>query len=382
MKRTLSLLLFIGCALGTWAQAPAENKTATTHPNPVNVPIAGARVKDIARVQGARDNQLMGYGLIVGLNATGDSTSTPFTAQALSSMLQRLGITVPAARLKARNVAAVMVTANIPPFVKNGDRIDVTVNSLGDAGSLQGGTLLQTPLTGADGKVYAVAQGSVSLGGYSAGAGGASKTSGHPTVGRVPAGALIEAEIPMALVTHNTLTFSLNNPDFTTATRMTAAINDRLGDVARARDAAAIDITVPNEYRDRVVELIAAVGDVMLVPDSIAKVVINERTGTVVVGGNVTVSPVALAQGMLTVSINPEFLVSQPQPLADGRTVDHQTANVEVTQPEVSLTKVQGSTVDEFVRTLNALKVSPRDVIAILQALKQSGALQAELQIM
>lgn len=342
-----------------------------------------ARVKDIARVQAARENQLMGYGLVVGLNGTGDSSQTQFTSQALSNMLQRLGVTVQQNRVQVKNVAAVMVTAQLGPFCKSGDHIDVTVNSLGDASSLQGGTLLQTPLTGADGKVYVVAQGAVSLGGYSADGGGASKTSGHPTVGRIPGGALVEAEIPTTLVENALLTLSLNAPDFTTSARMAAAINGKMGNnLAHARDAASVDVSVPAEYQQRVVELIAALCDVTLTPDAAAKVVINERTGTVVVGGNVTVSPVALAQGTLTVSINQALLVSQPEPYSHGgSTVAQPTATITTNEPKVNLMQVRGSTVEELVRTLNAMKVSSRDIIAILQGLKQAGALQAELQI-
>ncbi|MHB0938737.1 MAG: flagellar basal body P-ring protein FlgI [Armatimonadota bacterium] len=343
---------------------------------------AAVRVKDIARVYGARDNQLMGYGLVVGLNGTGDSNATLFTSQALANMLQRQGITVPLGKMKVKNVAAVMVTVDINPFVKSGDRIDINVSSLGDATSLQGGTLLQTPLTGADNKVYAVAQGSISLGGYSAEGAGASKTSGHPTVGRIPNGALVENEIPMPIVENGVLTFTLNYPDFTTATRMTEAINAKLAGAARARDAGTVDITVPDAYRQRLVELVATVGELTVVPDSRARVVINERTGTVVVGGNVTVSPVALAQGNLTISIDTALLVSQPGPLSGGTTVSEKVNTIETNEPQASFTMLRGNTVDELVRTLNAMKVSPRDVIAILQSLKQAGALQAELQIL
>lgn len=343
---------------------------------------ASVRIKDIARVYGARDNQLMGYGLVVGLNGTGDSNGTLFTSQALANMLQRQGITLPQGKMKVKNVAAVMVTVDINPFVKSGDRIDINVSSLGDATSLQGGVLLQTPLTGADNKVYAVAQGSVSLGGYSAEGAGASKTSGHPTVGRIPNGALVENEIPMPIIENGILTLTLNYPDFTTATRMTEAINARLTGAARARDAGTVDITVPDAYRQRVVELVALVDELTLVPDSRARVVINERTGTVVVGGNVTVSPVALAQGNLTVSIDTALLASQPSPLSSGTTVSEKVNTIDANEPQASFTMLRGNTVDELVRTLNAMKVSPRDVIAILQSLKQAGALQAELQIL
>ena len=373
----VSLLLSSLVALAATDPRPAAPDNVWRGVSPTAV-----RVKDIARVYGARDNQLMGYGLVVGLNGTGDSNATQFTTQALTSMLQKLGITVPPGRMKVKNVAAVMVTADITPFVKCGDRIDINVSSLGDSTSLQGGTLLQTPLTGADGTVYAVAQGSISLGGYSAEGQGASKTSGHPTVGRIPNGALVEAEIPMPIIEDGILTLTLNFPDFTTATRMTEAINAKLAGAARARDAGTVDIAVPEAYKQRLVELVALVDDLTLVPDSPARVVINERTGTVVVGGNVTVSPVAVAQGNLTVTIDTSLLVSQPPPLSNGTTVSEKVSNIQANEPQASFSMLRGNTVDELVRTLNAMKVSPRDVIAILQSLKQAGALQAELQIL
>jgi flagellar P-ring protein precursor FlgI len=386
----ISLLVMVGavCALAQTAAEPGipapdarvVNDIPVVHPMQAQVV---ARVKDVARVQQARDNQLYGYGLVVGLNGTGDTTQTQFTTQALGNMLRRLGIVVDAERLKVKNVAAVMITAIIPPFVKSGDRLDVTVSSLGDATSLQGGVLLQTPLTGADGRVYIVAQGPVSLGGYSAESRGASKSSGHPTVGRIPGGALVEREIPTELTVNNRLSFALNQPDFATAARMATAINDQFDGLAHARDAATVDVRVPEEYRGHEVDLIARLGALTLVPDTPARVVINERTGTVVVGGQVTVAPVALAQGNLTVSVNAALIVSQPPPLTkEGETVAVRTADVDVEEPTVSLVQVRGSTIDELVRTMNGMKVSPRDIIAILQALKQSGALQAELVIM
>ncbi len=341
-----------------------------------------ARVKDLARVQGVRENQLCGYGLVVGLNGTGDSAQTIFTAQALENLLQRMGMTMPAGRLKVKNVAAVMLTAEIPAFAKNGDRLDVTVTSIGDAASLQGGVVLQTPLTGADGRVYAVAQGALSLGGFSVGAGGSTRGSGHPTVGRIPGGALVEAEIPTAFNSLRVLAVSLKQPDFATAARVAAAVNAKFANSARARDAVTIDIALPAAYQERRVEFLAEVGELVIAPDTIARVVINERTGTVVVGGQVTVLPVALAQGNLSISIRASLLVSQPEALSGGNTVARPTAEVEVDEPMVSFAQLKGGTVEELVRILNAMRVSPRDVIAILQALKQAGALQAELVIM
>lgn len=358
------------------ATLPAPSVSATT---------VKVRVKDIARIQSARDNQLLGYGLVVGLNGTGDSNKSDFTTLALSTMLQKLGVTVPASRLKVKNVAAVMLTAQIGPFLKTGDQLDVAVSSLGDATSLQGGVLLQTPLCGADGNVYAVAQGSVSLGGFSASGGGASMTAGHPTVGRIPSGGLVEREIPTVLAPKNILTLTLHAPDFTTAARLAASVSADLADVggtASARDAATVDIPVPGAYQQRVVELIARIGDDTLQIDTPAKVVINERTGTVVVTGEVTITPVAVAQGNLAITINPEFFVSQPNWLSrEGETVSKESADISVKNPTVNLTMIQGATVEELVRALNAMKATPRDIIAILQALKQAGALQAEITI-
>jgi flagellar P-ring protein precursor FlgI len=375
-----AILGYLGAVLCAFA-APT-NPLAPAAAGPVEV-----RIKDIARVQSVRDNQLMGYGLVVGLNGTGDSASSPFAAQALTNMLQHLGAAAPSTKFRSRNVAAVLVTADIGPFLSNGDRMDVTINAVGDCNSLQGGTLLQCPLQGANGKVYAVAQGSISLGGYSAGGGGATKTSGHPTVGRIPSGALIEAEIPMTIVApgQTTLTFSLQAPDFTTAARVAAAINVKMPDAAKARNAAAVDVDlakVPAAYAERTVELIADLGQLTVAPDAVARVVINERTGTVVIGGRVKVLPVAVAQGALTVTVNPDMQVSQPFPGSNGKTVAQPTTAVTAEETAVTLTEIRGSTVSELVSALNAMKVSPRDVIAILQSLKQAGSLQAELQIM
>lgn len=364
--------------------APAFAADAPKNETVVNASVT-ARLKDITRVCGARENQLFGYGLVIGLDGTGDTANTVFTVNTVTSMLQRLGVTIPQGRIRLKNVAAVMVTANIGPFGKSGDRLDVTVSSLGDATSLQGGTLLQTPLQGADSHVYAVAQGALSLGGFAASAGGASTKSGHPTVGRIPNGALIEQEIPMQFVVQNRLSLSLTNPDFSTAARIATVVREHLkvGDTqVAARDAATVDITIPETYRQKVVELIGVLGDLRVPVDVPAKVVVNERTGTVVIGGQATVLPVALAQGDLTITVNPAFFASQPPPFSSGSTVTEHSADIEVKDSRVSLMEVRGSTVDELVRTLNLMRVSPRDIIAILQALKQAGALQAELQVL
>ncbi len=370
---------------GPMPAAPTAPAAAEVAPERAGVPTisVASRVKDIAHVQGARDNQLIGYGLVVGLNGTGDSAQSEMTALALTNMLKRLNITVTASKLKAKNAAAVIVTADLHAFAHGGDRIDITVSSLSDATSLQGGTLLQTPLLGADGNVYAVAQGSVSLGGYSSASAGSSKTTGHPTAGRVPNGALVEAEVPMRVDDGGHVTLTLYNPDFVTAARVQQAINATYPDMATARDAATVEVQLPTAFHNNPVGLIAALGDVPVTVDCPARVVINERTGTVVIGGAVAVAPVALAQGNLTISVKAGLLVSQPNPYTeDGKTVAKPAATITAKEPQVSVVPLRGTTVDELVRALNGMRVSARDIIAILQALKQAGALQAELVVL
>lgn len=342
------------------------------------------RVKDIASVGGVRGNQLVGYGLVIGLDGSGDSQQTRFTAQSVAAMLQKFGVTIPADALKVRNVAAVMVTADLAPFARAGSRIDVMVSSMGDARSLQGGTLLQTPLQGADGQVYAVAQGPLALGGYTASGGGSSVTRNHPTVGRIPSGAFVEKEVPMPLGSGDRLSITLQQPDFATAARIAAAINARLGGKhAAAEDAANITVKVPPDYAGKTVDFLATISDVTVVPDVSARVVVNERTGTVVIGGNVRLSPVALSHGGLHVEVSSRPVVSQPLPKAGGSTVVTNQVSVTTTEEAGGLRKLdQSNTVDDLIRSLNALKATPRDVIAILQAVKQAGALHAELEIL
>jgi flagellar P-ring protein precursor FlgI len=346
---------------------------------------AGAvRVKDIAHIDGARSNQLMGYGLVVGLDGTGDSKQTMFTPQAVANMLQDFGINVPAGLIRVKNVAAVMVSADLPAFATPGDRIDVTVSSLGDARSLQGGTLLQTPLQAADRQVYAAAQGPISIGGFSAASAGTQVQKNHPTVGRIPGGALVERGVPTTLDHGGAVNVSLSEPDFATASRIAVAVNQRLGQsLATACDGGTVMVQIPPERQADLVGFIADIGQVDVQPDVAAKVIVNERTGTVIIGGNVTISPVAVAHGGLTVEISKELLVSQPPPLAPktGETVVVPHSEVLAHEAEGALTPMKGQTVAELVRSLNAIKVSPRDIIAILQAIKQAGALQAELEI-
>lgn len=345
------------------------------------------RVKDVARVHGVRDNALFGYGLVVGLNGTGDKPrSSPFTPQAIANMLQRLGIAVPPERLEAKNVAAVMVTAKLPPFARAGMLLDVTVSSLGDATTLQGGTLLLTPLQGPDGRVYAVAQGPVSLGGFAAAAaGGDTVQKNHPTVGRIPNGAVVEREAPAALDPERLL-LTLHQPDFTTAVRLAEAVNRAGGaPVARAVDPTTVLVAVPPEERGRLTEFIARIEGARLAVDAPARVVINERTGTVIMGSHLRIATVAISHGGLTIQIREERQVSQPPPLAPrgSQTVVVPRSDVQATEQGGRLAVVpEGASIGDVVRGLNALGVSPRDLIAILQAIKQAGALAAELEIM
>lgn len=347
--------------------------------------VQAARIKDIANIRGVRQNQLFGYGLVVGLDGSGDGTKSLFTVQSLASMLERMGVTIDPDDLKVKNVAAVMMTADLPPFARTGSRIDVLVSSIGDAKNLQGGTLLLTPLKGADGKVYAVAQGPVSTGGFSFGKGtGTGVQKNFPTVGRVVGGALIEREIASNFNGQEELTLALHAPDFTTATRVAQAINAAFGDpLAKAPDAGTIKVTVPDLYRGRSVELVALIENLGVTPDMISKVIINERTGTVIMGENVRIATIAIAHGNLSIQVNKRDNVSQPLPFSEGgQTVVTSDREMQVEEGSNPLFLVEsGVSIGEVVRALNALGVSPRDLIAIFQALKAAGALQAELQI-
>jgi flagellar P-ring protein precursor FlgI len=342
------------------------------------------RVKDLARIQGVRENELFGYGLVIGLNGSGDKAGTLFTVQSIASMLQRMGVQIPRDRVGVKNVAAVVVTAKLPPFAKAGTTLDVLVSSLGDASSLQGGTLLLTPLQAADGKVYAVAQGPVSLGGFNVEAGGTGEKvqKNHPTAGRVPGGAIIEREVPTTVVQNQTLAILLNNPDFTTAGRLAESVNGSLGSgSARAEDAATVRVRVQPDQD--LVGLIARLEHLKIEPDRVAKVVINERTGTVIMGSQVRVSTVAISHGSLTVQIKSEFQVSQPLPMSLGKTTVVPKTDVTVKEEKRALSVMEESaSIGDLVQALNALGVTSRDLIAILQAIKQSGALQAELEIL
>jgi flagellar P-ring protein precursor FlgI len=341
------------------------------------------RIKDIADIEGVRDNQLVGYGLVVGLAGTGDRLRTAvFTRQSLVGMLERLGVNTRdnEARLDTRNVAAVMVTANLPAFARPGSRIDIAVSALGDATNLQGGTLLVTPLLGADGEVYAVAQGAVATGAIAARGAGASVQRGVPTSARIASGAIVEREIPYTLAGRGTLRLSLRNPDLTTARRIAAAINRAAPNSATATDPRTVAVTMAG--RDAVAFL-AQIEQLRVEPDQVARIVIEEASGTIVMGANVRVSPVAIAQGNLTIRITETPQVSQPNPLAGGETVVVPRTNIEVDEQAERRFGVfaPGITLQDLVRSLNALGIGPRDMIPILQSIKAAGALQAELEL-
>lgn len=345
------------------------------------------RVKDVAHVQGVRDNSLYGYGLVVGLNGTGDkSTASPFTPQAIASMLQRLGIAVPVEQLNGKNVAAVMVTAKLPPFLKPGATLDVTVSSLGDASTLQGGTLLLTPLQGPDARVYALAQGPLSVGGIAAsGQSGESVQKNHPTVGRIPNGAVVEREVPTAL-DPTSVTLTLQQPDFTTSVRLAQAVNGAgVGQVARAVDPSTVTVAVPPAFQPRLMEFIAQIESLTFQVDAPARVVINERTGTVIMGSHLRISTVAIAHGNLTIQVKEEKQVSQPQPFAPqgSQTVVVPKSEVNVKEEKGRLVVVsEGVSIGDVVQGLNAVGVTPRDLISVLQAIRRAGALMADLEIM
>jgi flagellar P-ring protein precursor FlgI len=344
-----------------------------------------ARIKDIASFRGVRSNQLVGYGLVVGLAGTGDSDDATFTLQSMSSMLEKMGVTVSPDEIKIKNVAAVMVTAELPPFARSGSRLDALVNSIGDAKTLGGGTLLMTPLKGADGQVYAVAQGPVATGGFLVGSGSGDKVAKNfPTVGRVVQGVSVEREIPFNLNGKESLTLALNKPDFTTATRVAQAINAGMPEkVAHTQDSGTVHVSVPAGYTGNIAGLIAAVEGLSVTPDSVSRVVINERTGTVIMGENVRIATVAIAHGNLSVEIKQSFDVSQPMPFSNrGQTVVTPDTQTMVREGRAPLQVLDaGVSIGQVVRALNALGVTPRDLISILQALKAAGALQADLEI-
>ncbi|MDD2366565.1 MAG: flagellar basal body P-ring protein FlgI [Desulfuromonadaceae bacterium] len=342
------------------------------------------RIKDLAGFEGVRDNQLIGYGLVVGLNGSGDSDQTRIQTQSVVNMLERMGISTSINDIKVKNVAAVMVTANLPPFAKQGNRLDVLVSSIGDAKSIAGGTLLMAPLKGADNQVYAVAQGSVLTNSFAFGGQGATAQKNHPTAGRVPNGALVERELPNTLSGRTTLNLNLFVADFTTASRIAAAINDKFkSSVASCSDPGSVSLRIPEGYSDRTVEFVAALERLEVKPDMPAKVVLNERTGTIVLGENVRISTVAITHGTLSLVIKETPLVSQPSPLSktgDTKVVPRTDLKVEEENRRLMVLQ-EGASIGDVVRALNLLGVTPRDLISILQAIKAAGALQGELSI-
>lgn len=337
---------------------------------------AGAtRLKDLASVKGVRDNQLVGYGLVVGLDGTGDGNKAPFTGQALVNMLENMGVHVNPEDLKVKNVAGVLVTGKLPPFVKIGQKIDINLSSLGDASSLAGGTLIATPLKGLDGKIYAMGQGPVSIGGLEPQRGVSRNIQkNHLTVARIPAGATVEREVPFSLLTKKELTIHLNDPDFTTMSRVVHAVNGLLqGPYAKAKDSATVAINVPAAYEGNQVALLAELENLNVAPDSQAKIIIDERTGTVVMGENVTIDEVAVAHGNLSVQVNPDPGQAPSQ---------EENPNITARDRENLLVQLDsGVTLGEVVRALNSVGVTTRDLIAIFQSMKASGAIKAELQI-
>ncbi len=342
-----------------------------------------ARIKDIASIKGVRSNQLIGYGLVIGLDGTGDGNKAVFTKQSIVTMLERMGMTIDADEVRVENVAAVMVTAEMPPYVRVGNRVDVLVSSIGDASNLQGGTLLLTPLKTVNGIVHAVAQGPISTGGFEASGSGANIQKNFPTVGRVANGAMIEKEIAADFISNGSFSLSLLEPDFTTASRIAQAINTSFSaSIAVTPNPGTINVRIPQYYEERIVELVMRVEGLIVNPDNVAKVVINERTGTVVMGENVRIGIIAIAHGSLSVQIKESSNVSQPLPFSEGETVVSPDTALTVEEGNSRLSVVDaGVSIGEVVRALNALGVTPRDLIAILQSIKAAGALSAKLEV-
>jgi flagellar P-ring protein precursor FlgI len=348
--------------------------------------LASSRIKDLVEVEGIRDNMLVGYGLVVGLNGTGDSLkNAPFTQQSIQTMLERLGVNTRGTTMQTKNVAAVMVTANMHAFAAQGTRIDVSVSAMGDAKSLQGGTLLVTPLFGADGQIYALGQGPVAIGGFSAAGAAASVTQGVPTAGRISNGAIVEREVGFSLASEHSLKLSLHNPDLTTATRIASALNTYLGTpVAQATDPSTVHVNIPANYPNGIVGLLTDVEQVKVEPDQPAKVIIDEQSGVIVMGSNVRISTIAIAQGNLTIRVNETAQVSQPAPFSNtGTTQVVPRTQIQIDDGKGNKIAVlhDGVALQSLVDGLNALGVGPRDIISILQAIKAAGALQADIEV-
>lgn len=340
------------------------------------------RLKELVSLEGVRENQLIGYGVVVGLNGTGDKRQPVFPAQTLANLLERMGVQVPATALQVRNMASVMVTANLPPFAQPGVKIDVHVAAIGDSTNLQGGLLVMTPLKGANSIVYAVAQGAVVTGGFSASRAGSGITVNHPTAGRVPGGAIIEQPAP-SIMPGDKLRWQLKQSDFTTAARMAAAVNKRFeSPVATCESSGVVVVKLPEDWKSREVEFIAEIEALTLETDRQSRIVINERTGTIVLGRDVVIRPISILQGNLTVQIETTYTASQPNPLSEGQTVVVPKITVSAKEdPAKNLTLKNGATVDDLVKALTAVGSTPRDIIAILQNLRSAGALEAELEV-
>ncbi len=342
------------------------------------------QIKNLAEVQGVRSNPLIGYGLVVGLQGTGDSSASLFANQTLAGFLAKLGIVVDPDEVSVTNVAAVMVTADLPPFARIGETVDVTVSSIGDSSNLQGGTLLATTLLGVDGEVYALAEGAISIGGFSVSSNQGDRVQqNHSTVGRIPHAAIVERELVVPFDDRQEIRLLLHEKDFTTAARIAVSLNERFGEeTAHATDAGSVQIKVPERYQKHAVPFLAQVEEIEIEPGRIARVVLNERTGTVVIGADVRISAVAISHGNLSVQISARTNVSQPTPFSEtGTTVEFENDEIVVQERGSNLVLVQGVAIGELVRTLNSLGASPRDLIAILQAMKAAGVLLAELRI-
>ncbi len=359
------LFLFIIVSLISWSVAAIEVK-----------------LKDLGNFAGVRSNQLFGYGVVVGLDGTGDTTQNKFTFQTIANYMERMGITIQPKEFQMRNTAAVALTAVLPPFARIGEKIDITVSSIGSAKSLQGGVLLISPLYGPDGQVYAVAQGPVSIGGFNVGSGGGTVSKNHPTAGLVVGGGLIEREVNFEFADQRYLTLVLNQDDFTTCNRVSEVINRNFGEIARPRDSRSVLIIIPDKFLADKVAFASYLENLKVTPDTKARVVVNERTGTVVFGDNVSISRVALSHGSIIVTIKPETIISQPPPLSGGETKVVQQSQIDVKEQEAKVTLIDESvTVADLVNALNKIGATPRDIIAILQAIKRAGALQAELEV-
>lgn len=378
MNRVLTVLIPLGLLAWSGFMARAT-ETGTVPPPP------GIALREVVDVEGVRANPLVGYGLVVGLNGTGDGTQAKFTIQSLANVLQRMGIVVPQASIRVRNAAAVMVTADLPAFARPGSRMDINVASVGDAKSLSGGTLMMTAMRGPDGQVYALAQGPISLGGgFSASGGGASVQKNHPTTGIIPGGAVIERSAGVNLMAADHFDLQLRNPNFATAFRVEQAMGRAFEPgIARAIDSGTVRLLVPAALRERPVEFLAQALSVPVQPDTPARVILNERTGTVVLGGDVRIGRVAITHGNLTISVVERIKVSQPLPFSStGRTVEVPEGEVKTEEEKGQILSLdEGTRVEDLVNSLQKIGVSPRDMIAIFQAIRAAGALHADLQV-